>query len=63
MPAVRDACPADYDCDGLLAVGDIFRFLNLYFSANALADYNHSGGEPDVEDIFGFLDKFFSGCP
>jgi hypothetical protein len=53
-------CKADYNNDGMLAVQDIFDFLNGWFAGNPAADFN--GGGLSVQDIFDFLNEWFSGC-
>jgi hypothetical protein len=53
-------CRADYNGDGVLAVQDIFDFLNGWFAGSCLADFN--GGGLSVQDIFDFLNSWFAGC-
>ena len=53
-------CAADYDNDGIIAVADIFAFLNGWFAGDAAADFN--GGGLAVSDIFDFLNAWFTGC-
>ncbi|MFN7021606.1 MAG: GC-type dockerin domain-anchored protein, partial [Phycisphaerales bacterium] len=60
IPAIPD-CPADFNLDGLLAVQDLFDFLNGYFSSNPQADVNGSASIT-VQDIFDFLAIYFAGC-
>jgi glucose/arabinose dehydrogenase len=55
-------CPADFDASGQVNVGDIFWFLNRYFSGSASADINGVNGIT-VQDIFDFLAIYFQGCP
>jgi hypothetical protein len=54
-------CQADFDCDGTVAVADIFAFLNAWFAGAPQADINGSG--LSVQDIFDFLNLWFVGCP
>jgi hypothetical protein len=59
--AVAPCCRADYNKTGAPAtVQDIFDFLSGYFSADACADTNDSGGV-SVQDIFDFLSAYFGG--
>jgi hypothetical protein len=53
-------CPADFNCDGVVAVGDIFDFLNAWFAGSQRA--NTDGGILGVSDIFAFLNAWFAGC-
>lgn len=65
-------CRADFDRDGMVAVGDIFAFLNAWFAScdgtNAGAPCFGQNADVDntgtvaVEDIFVFLNVWFSGC-
>jgi hypothetical protein len=54
-------CPADFDCSGVLAVADIFEFLNGWFAGVPAADFDHADGL-QVADIFAFLNAWFEGC-
>ncbi|MBX3405009.1 MAG: SUMF1/EgtB/PvdO family nonheme iron enzyme [Phycisphaeraceae bacterium] len=54
------SCPADYDCNGLRDVPDIFAFLADWF-AGVPAAFNF-GGTPGVPAIFAFLTAWFAGC-
>jgi cytochrome c peroxidase len=56
-----DACTADYDGNGTVAVPDIFAFLSDYFAGRIRADVNGFGGV-NVPDIFAFLALWFGGC-
>ena len=58
------AVPCQVEFDGVPGVGvpDIFAFLALWFAMDVRADYNGSGGTPDVPDIFAFLAAWFEGC-
>jgi hypothetical protein len=63
-PSVRTAysiCPADFDCNGSLAVADIFAFLNAWFAGSPAADLDGTPGL-QVNDIFAFLNIWFAGC-
>ncbi|MBX3403115.1 MAG: hypothetical protein KF699_06850 [Phycisphaeraceae bacterium] len=52
----------DFDADGRRTVADIFDFLAAWFSGEARADFDRSGGAPTPSDIFAFLNAWFSGC-
>ena len=54
-------CPADFNCDGLITIADIFSFLSAWFAGNPAADFNSAGGI-GVADIFDFLSAWFAGC-
>jgi hypothetical protein len=60
-PATLTICPADFDCNGTLAVQDIFAFLNGWFAGVAAADFDGVNGL-QVQDIFAFLNAWFGGC-
>lgn len=55
-------CRADADASGSLGVGDVFRFLGLWFSNSPFADFNSDPGVT-LQDLFDFLSAYFSGCP
>lgn len=55
-------CPADYDADGLVAIADIFAFLNAWFAGSPDTDFDGINGL-QVADIFAFLNAWFAGCP
>jgi hypothetical protein len=58
---IATTCPADYDADGVVAVADIFAYLNGWFAGDVRADFN--GSETvEVQDIFDFLNAWFQGC-
>lgn len=58
----RAACPADINHDRGLSVQDIFDYLAMWLAARAGADFDGSGGEPALDDLFGFLAAWFEGC-
>ncbi len=55
-------CGPDYDGNGILAVTDIFAFLNAWFAGSASTDFD-ANGTLAVADIFAFLNAWFAGCP
>ncbi|MBX3407136.1 MAG: SdiA-regulated domain-containing protein [Phycisphaeraceae bacterium] len=55
------ACPADFDHNGALNVGDIFAFLIAWFAGNPAANFDGAGGV-EVGDVFSFLAAWFAGC-
>ena len=57
----RVRCAADHNGVAGVTVQDIFDFLTDWFSGNAAADFNLSGGAPTVQDIFDFLAAWFEG--
>ncbi len=54
-------CPAEFDCNSVLGVGDIFAFLSEWFAGSNLADFD-GDNRIAVQDIFAFLAAWFSGC-
>jgi hypothetical protein len=54
-------CAPDFNGDGVLAVQDIFDFLNAWFAGSPAADFNGANGL-QVQDIFDFLNAWFAGC-
>jgi hypothetical protein len=60
-PVACTICPADFDCSGNLAVGDIFTFLNAWFASDPRANFNGIDGI-SVQDIFDYLNAWFTGC-
>ncbi len=58
---MRNVCPADFDASNAVEVGDVFAFLNAWFSGDADADFNTVGGIT-VNDIFDFLNAWFAPC-
>jgi hypothetical protein len=55
-------CGADFDCNGTIAVQDIFAYLNAWFINDQRTDNNGLPGL-QVSDIFGFMSMWFTGCP
>ncbi len=55
-------CRPDFNHDGVLAVQDIFDFLNVWFESDSSADFDGVNGL-QVADIFAFLNAWFAGCP
>jgi hypothetical protein len=51
------ACIADFNANGVIAVSDIFDYLNAWFAGNPAADID--GGGLAVSDIFSFLNHWF----
>jgi hypothetical protein len=60
--ALGPICPADYDCDGVQTMNDLFAFLNDWFSNAPRGDYNNVGGRTSA-DILDFLAAWFVQCP
>lgn len=54
-------CRADFDRSGVVAITDVFAFLNSWFAGSLSTDANLSGGL-DVDDIFTFINIWFAGC-
>jgi hypothetical protein len=54
-------CPADFDCNGTLAVADIFAYLSAWFAGDPSTDFDGVNGL-QVQDIFTFLSAWFTGC-
>lgn len=53
-------CPADFDGQDGVQVGDIFAFLAAWFEGEPAA--YEFGGTPGVPAIFAFLTAWFAGC-
>lgn len=58
---VADACPADFNEDGLANSQDYFDFLTAFFAQAPEADFNDDG-VINSQDYFDFLTAFFAGC-
>jgi hypothetical protein len=54
-------CRADVDLDGSITIGDIFLFLDGFFTRAGAADFNQTNGVT-LQDLFDFLAAFFTGC-
>jgi hypothetical protein len=59
-PLVCPPCRADFDRDGVVAVPDIFAFLEAWFAGDPRSDLDSDG--INVQDIFTFLATWFAGC-
>jgi hypothetical protein len=59
--ATYTICPADFDCNGTLAVSDIFSYLNAWFAGVPGAEFDGVSGL-QIADIFAFLNAWFAGC-
>lgn len=55
------SCPADYNANGAIDVGDIFSFLSGWYAKRIEADANRDG-IVTVTDIFVFLNLWLRGC-
>jgi hypothetical protein len=55
-------CGADFDCNGVVAVADIFAYLNAWFASDPRTDINGTPGL-QVSDVFAFFSVWFTGCP
>jgi hypothetical protein len=66
-PAIVSFCRADFNCDGVRNVSDIFAFLAAFFAQigqtgpGHTADFNNDG-TVNVSDVFAFLAAWFAGC-
>jgi hypothetical protein len=55
-------CAADLDLDGQASIGDIFAYLDGFFShTTATADFD-GNGTVTLQDLFDYLGAYFSGC-
>lgn len=54
-------CKADHDQDGMVALADVFAFLNTWFANSSRTDIDSSGAV-ELADIFTFLNAWFAGC-
>ncbi len=54
-------CVADFNCDRMVTVQDIFDFLTAWFASSPAANINAAQGIT-VQDIFDFLSAWFTGC-
>ena len=61
-PALGGQCFADFDCDGQVAVGDIFAYISEFFARSKAADFDQSG-TTEIADLMAFLSTYFAGCP
>ncbi len=59
--AASPACPVDLTGDQLVAIADIFQFLNFWFAGLPGADFDGVGGVT-TSDVFAFLNAWFAGC-
>lgn len=57
-----DACPADLDGDGELAIFDFLMFGNLFDAGDPAADFDGDGAFT-VFDFLAFQNAFDAGCP
>jgi hypothetical protein len=57
-PINLEICEGDFDGSHFRTPGDLFLFLELYFSGDRRADLNEANGL-SVQDIFDFLAAFF----
>gem|GEM_PF-2180562 len=56
-----DACRADVNADGVLDLGDIQAFVDLFLASDLAADFNPDG-VLDTGDITAFVVAFLEGC-
>lgn len=55
-------CPADFDGDGVLGVGDFTAFRAAYLAGDPACDFN-GNGSLDVGDFTAFRAAYLAGCP
>lgn len=48
--------PADWDCNGIVSIDDLFFYFNAYFTGNADFDAN---GITSIDDLFGYINAYF----
>lgn len=60
-PVTYTICRADYDCDGRLAISDIFAYLNAWLAGDYRADFEGTGPASPA-NILAFLADWFAGC-
>ena len=54
-------CGADYNCDELVSIDDLFLYFNGYFTGAPAADFNGVGGVT-IDDLFLYINAYFTGC-
>lgn len=55
-------CPADFNNDKEVTAGDLFEFLDAWFSGTCIANVQGPVGAPDADDVLAFLGNYFEGC-
>lgn len=54
-------CPADFNCDGIASIDDLFLYFNAYFTGNPKADMDDASGVA-IDDLFLYINQYFVGC-
>jgi hypothetical protein len=54
-------CTADFNCDGIRTVDDIFIYISAWFTNSPRCDVNNDS-VISIDDIFIFLNIWFAGC-
>ncbi len=64
LVVVSDACPADFNADGVLDPDDLSDYIAAFFSTPQppAADFN-ADGFIDPDDLSDYISAFFSSCP
>jgi len=60
-PPLGGRCVADFDCDGVAGVPDLFAFISEFLAREKVADVDESG-VVDTRDLMTFLSAYFAGC-
>ncbi|MCA9303762.1 MAG: hypothetical protein KC996_06540 [Phycisphaerales bacterium] len=55
-------CPADFNCDGVIDIFDVFEYLDAFNAGDSAADFTNDG-QLDIFDVFTFIDTYNAGCP
>lgn len=61
---VVDACPADFNADGMHTTDDVFDYIAAWFRSSPRATAAvGSSAVPTLDDLFAFINLWFAGCP
>lgn len=60
-PPLGGRCVADFDCDSVAGVPDLFAFISEFLAREKVADVDESG-VVDTRDLMTFLSAYFAGC-
>ncbi|MBY0261161.1 MAG: hypothetical protein K2Q20_02390, partial [Phycisphaerales bacterium] len=62
VPVAVRVCVADFDCDRVRTVRDVFEFIGRFRAGDSACDIDGAAGV-GVSDLYRFLSVWFAGCP
>ena len=58
---VGTGCRADFDCNSVVSIDDLFLYFNAYFQQSPGSDFS-GDGVTSIDDLFLYINQYFTGC-